>query len=113
MNFGWYLDPITKHYFDFQGVSDRKTFWMFVLFNVVIAIAIYIVAMLVHFVPLYGIYVLATLLPSLGLEVRRLHDVGKSGWWLLVSLVPILGAIYLIYLLAQPSKAPFGTVAAA
>ena len=53
----------------------------------------------------------AVLLPALGLGVRRLHDIGKSGWWLLVALVPILGAIYLIYLYCQPSTTPYGAAA--
>ncbi len=108
MDFNLYLDPITKHYFDFQGVAGRRAFWMFVLFNFVIAVVLNIVLGLIHLGPLAGLYSLAVLLPSLGLAVRRLHDIGKSGWWLLVGLVPILGAILaLIYLYyCQPTTTP-------
>jgi uncharacterized membrane protein YhaH (DUF805 family) len=106
-NFNYYLEPITKHYFDFNGVTGRQAFWMFVLFNLVISIALSIVLGLVHLSSLSGLYSLAVLLPSLGIGVRRLHDIGKSGWWLLIALVPILGALYLIYLYCQKSTAPY------
>jgi uncharacterized membrane protein YhaH (DUF805 family) len=63
-----------------------------------------------HLSGLAGLYSLAVLLPTLGLQFRRLHDIGKSAWWLLVALVPILGFIYLIYLYCQPSTTPYGSV---
>ena len=107
MDFNLYLDPITKHYFDFEGVAGRKAFWTFVLFNFLISLGLSIVLGLAHLQPLAGLYSLAVLLPSLGLAVRRLHDIGKSGLWILVALVPILGFFYLIYLYCQPSSAPY------
>jgi uncharacterized membrane protein YhaH (DUF805 family) len=113
MDFNYYLDPITKHYFDFNGATGRKPFWMFHLFNFLIALGLSIVLTVVHLGALYGLYTLALLLPSLGLGVRRLHDIGKSGWWLLVAFVPILGWIYLIYLCCQPSAAPYSAAVAA
>ena len=67
-----------------------------------------IVLTIVHLGGLSGLYSLAVLLPTLGLAVRRLHDIGKSGWWILVAFVPILGWIYLIYLYCQPSTTPYG-----
>ena len=111
MDFNLYLDPITKHYFDFEGVADRRTFWTFVLFNFLISLGLSIVLGIVHLGPLAGLYSLAVLLPSLGLAVRRLHDIGKSGLWILVAFVPILGFIYLIYLYCQPSSAPYAAAA--
>ena len=109
----WYINPITNHYFDFQGTSGRQEFWMFVLFNLLISLAIGIVGNIIHLPLIGGLYSLAVLLPALGIEVRRMHDVGKSGWWILVALIPILGWIYVIYLLAQPSATPYGSTAAA
>jgi uncharacterized membrane protein YhaH (DUF805 family) len=109
MDFNYYLDPITKHYFDFQGVTARRPFWMFILFNFGISIVLSVVLGIVHLGLLSGLYSLAILLPALGLQVRRMHDIGKSGWWLLVAFVPILGFIYLIYLYCQPSTAPYGS----
>ena len=76
MDFNWYLDPITNHYVDFEGVVGRKPFWMFALFNFLIALGLSIVLNIIHLSPLSGLYHLAVLLPSLGLGVRRLHDIG-------------------------------------
>ena len=92
----WFLDPITKHYVDFAGRVGRQEYWMFVLFSIIIQIALDIVrldmiSMLVS---------LGLLLPSLRLGARRLHDIGKSGWWLLLGFIPIVGWIILIVWLA-------------
>ena len=111
MDFNFYLDPITKHYFDFEGVTGRQAFWMFVLFNFVISLVLSVVLGLVHLQPVALLYSLAVLLPGLGLAVRRMHDIGKSGWWLLASLVPVLGWIYVIYLYCQPSTTSYGAMA--
>jgi uncharacterized membrane protein YhaH (DUF805 family) len=108
MNLSWFVDPITKQYFDFQGVTGRQAFWMYILYYVIGYVIVAIVANLIHLWQLSSLYSLGLLLPTLGIEVRRLHDVGKSGWWVLIGLVPILGWIYLIYLYAQPSAAPYG-----
>jgi uncharacterized membrane protein YhaH (DUF805 family) len=107
MDFSYYLDPIQNHYFDFQGVTGRKAYWMFVLINFLISVALGIVLTIVHLYPLGSLYSLAVLLPGLGIGVRRMHDTGKSGWWLLVGLIPIVGWIWVIYLLCQPSTAPY------
>lgn len=112
MDFNDYLDPIKNHYFDFEGVTGRRAFWMFVLFNFGISFVLQIVLGIIHLSPIAGLYTLAVLLPSLGIAVRRMHDIGKSGWWVLVSLVPVLGWIYVIYLYAQPSSTPYGGAAA-
>lgn len=112
MDFNDYLDPIKNHYADFEGVTGRRAFWMFALFNFLIYLGLTIVLSIIHLYPLAGLYSLALLLPNLSIGVRRLHDIGKSGWWLLVSLIPVLGAIYLIYLFCQPSSTPYAGAAA-
>jgi uncharacterized membrane protein YhaH (DUF805 family) len=78
---------------------------MFILFSTLISIALALVeaALGIGFVGV--IYSLAILLPSLGLAVRRLHDTGKSGWWILISLLPFIGLIILIVFLATDSHA--------
>jgi len=102
----WYLMALKK-YAQFNGRSRRKEYWMFILFNMAFAI----VAMLldnvlglanetVGYGPIYGIYSLAVFIPGLAVSVRRLHDVNKSGWMLLIALIPLIGAIWLIVLLA-------------
>ncbi len=100
----WYL-MVWKRYAQFSGRSRRKELWMFALFNTIICTVLYVGGMMMAmrgsslgtiFFALYGIYALAVLVPSLAVEVRRLHDIGKSGWWLLIAFVPIVGAILLL-----------------
>ncbi len=95
----WYL-KVWKQYADFKGRARRKEFWMFVLFNMIAvsAISIFDYILFGSFV-VYYIYVLAAFIPSLAVGVRRLHDTGKSGWWMLINLIPLVGLImYLLYM---------------
>jgi uncharacterized membrane protein YhaH (DUF805 family) len=100
----WYL-MVLKRYAQFSGRSRRKEYWMFTLINVIISLAIYAVsfATLSHstmtsgiLVVVFFIYSLLVLVPGLAVAVRRLHDIGKSGWMLLIGLIPIVGGIILL-----------------
>ncbi|WP_318212777.1 DUF805 domain-containing protein [Streptomyces sp. SJL17-1] len=91
----WYLEVIKK-YAVFSGRARRQEFWMFELFNIIIAIVLAVVGFALDFSLISTLYSLAVLLPSLGVTVRRLHDTGRSGWWILISLVPLVGIIVLI-----------------
>lgn len=84
---------------------------MFVLFNIIISILLSIVdgitgtfSAMAGLGLLGGLYSLAVLIPSLAVSVRRLHDTSRSGWWLLIALIPLVGAIVLIVFMAQDSK---------
>ena len=94
----WYL-KVLRQYADFNGRASRTEFWMFVLFNFIFAVAANI---LDYIFGSYGvisiIYGLAMLIPGLAVSVRRLHDVNKSGWMILVSLIPVVGFIWLLVL---------------
>lgn len=110
INMNWYL-KVLKQYTDFNGRARRKEYWMFVLFNMIFAIVAMVLDNVlgitmakIGYGPIYGIYVLATLIPSLAVAVRRLHDIGKSGWMILIALIPIVGGIWLIVLLATDGK---------
>jgi uncharacterized membrane protein YhaH (DUF805 family) len=95
---------------DFEGRAKRPEFWWFVLFCVVGALILEAVGSYVSWA-----FSLATLVPSLAVGARRLHDVNKSGWLQLLGLIPILGWIYLIYVCAQPGDTgdnQYGTVPA-
>lgn len=94
-----------KKFAQFTGRSRRKEFWWFVLFNfIVLIIAAGIDQVILGGRPiLYGLYALASLVPNLALTVRRLHDTSRSGWWILISLVPLIGLV-LIYFLASDSS---------
>lgn len=101
----WYL-TVLKKYAVFQGRARRKEYWMFCLVNVVV-----LLALAVFDVRNGGtgigmatvIYVVATFLPSLGVNVRRLHDTSRSGWWILLSFIPVIGPLVLLIFTVQDS----------
>jgi uncharacterized membrane protein YhaH (DUF805 family) len=106
----WYI-KVLKHYADFSGRARRTEYWMFALFNIIFAI---IAAVLdnvlgiaiqgLGYGPLFGFYALALFIPGLAVGVRRLHDIGKSGWMILISLIPIVGGIWLLVLMLTDSN---------
>ncbi|WP_431127408.1 DUF805 domain-containing protein [Flagellimonas flava] len=103
----WYL-KVLKQYADFKGRARRSEYWMFTLFNIIfsgIAVsldnAIGLAQMGVG--PIYGLYALAMLIPGLAVAVRRLHDVGKKGAMLFVVLIPVIGSLWLLFLLVKDS----------
>jgi uncharacterized membrane protein YhaH (DUF805 family) len=95
----WYTDVI-KQYAVFDGRASRPEYWWFFLINTVISVILDVVIPGTTGQVLGAIYALAVLLPSIGVGIRRLHDTNRTGWWLLVSLVPIVGWIWIIVLLA-------------
>jgi len=101
----WYLD-VLKKYAVFNGRARRKEYWMFFLFNIIIAIVLGVVEGMVGGPGVLGaLYGLAVLLPGIGVSIRRLHDTDRSGWWLLIGLVPLIGAIVLLVFFVQDSQA--------
>ncbi|MBO4435182.1 MAG: DUF805 domain-containing protein [Bacteroidales bacterium] len=100
----FFLGAYTKNYFNFQGKAGLAEYWYFVLFYFIVSVILGIIDSLVGAknIILY-VFMIGSLLPSLGLTVRRLHDVGKSGWFILVSLIPLIGWIWLIIVLAKKS----------
>jgi uncharacterized membrane protein YhaH (DUF805 family) len=98
---------VLKHkYAQFTGRARRSEFWYFSLFNFLIAAGLGMVDVFVGTMALNSIYALAVLIPGLAVAVRRLHDAGKSGFWLLIALVPLVGTIILLVFLVQDSQ-PF------
>ncbi|MBO7747620.1 DUF805 domain-containing protein [Paenibacillus sp. MWE-103] len=92
----WYL-KVLQNYVGFTGRARRKEYWMFVLFNILVSIALAVVdGLLGSGRLLSGLYSLAVLLPTLAVTVRRLHDTGRSGWWYFIILIPFVGAIVLL-----------------
>jgi uncharacterized membrane protein YhaH (DUF805 family) len=99
-----------RQYADFSGRARRKEYWMFQIFNILIVVAAamfvallssvtYSVAAVIVFATLTGLFCLAIFIPGLAVLVRRLHDTGKSGWWMFISLVPLVGSLWLLVLL--------------
>lgn len=105
----WYL-MVLKKYAQFSGRSRRKEYWMFSLFNCIICLPLYVLGLVFHedaigsiFIGLYCIYALAILVPGLAVSVRRLHDISKSGWWILIAFVPIVGGLILLVFMCLDS----------
>jgi uncharacterized membrane protein YhaH (DUF805 family) len=98
----WYLQALKK-YAVFSGRSRRMEYWYFVLFNILVSIVLGAIDGLLGTRGSYagagllsGIYGLAVLIPSLAVTVRRLHDTDRTGWWILIALVPLIGVIVLL-----------------
>lgn len=109
----WYTE-VLKKYAVFSGRARRKEYWVFTLVSTVISIILGIIDASLGAamglddkdgIGLLGaLYSLAVLLPSLAVTVRRLHDTGRSGWWILIGIVPCVGFIVLIIFLVQDSQ---------
>lgn len=99
-----YFD-VLKQYVNFSGRARRREYWMYTLIATVISIVISVLDSVIGTSPWLGaLYSLAIFLPSLGVTVRRLHDTDRSGWFVLLGLIPCVGFIILIVFLATDSK---------
>jgi uncharacterized membrane protein YhaH (DUF805 family) len=96
---------VLERYAQFEGRAGRAEYWWFVLADFLLMIVLAILASIADiFYVLYFVAAVALIVPSLAAAIRRLHDTSKSGWWILISLVPFVGWIILIVLLAaQPT----------
>ena len=115
----WYIG-VLKKYAVFTGRARRKEYWMFILFNCIVGFAIGLVGGILGVmsdtlsgitIAILCLYCLAILIPALAVTVRRLHDTGRSGWWLLISFVPLIGSLILLvfYVLdSQPGDNEYG-----
>ncbi|MDF1484370.1 DUF805 domain-containing protein [Ramlibacter sp. H39-3-26] len=107
----WFLVALKK-YATFSGRAQRAEYWYFVLFYLIIFVVLSIIDGLTGSFSadaglglLGGLLTLALFIPSLAVTVRRLHDTGRSGWWLLIAFVPLVGAIVLLVFTVQDSAA--------
>ena len=116
MTFGGAVRTVLANYADFSGRASRAEYWYWILAVLVVSVALALVdgaviAPMLGFEPfapeagrpLGLLFSLAVLVPSLAVAVRRLHDIGRSGWWLLIQLVPIVGVLLLLWWLTRPS----------
>jgi uncharacterized membrane protein YhaH (DUF805 family) len=100
-----YYITVLKKYAIFKGRSGREEFWYFVLFNFIASVVVSIISSIIgdHKHILGNLYSLAVFVPSLAVSMRRLHDIGISGWFTLLYLIPIIGWIWLIVLFVKKS----------
>ena len=105
----WYINCF-KQYANFSDRASRKEFWMFVLFNfmfIIVAVALDHILQTSHpevgLGVVFGLYIVLILTPGLAVSVRRFHDIGKSGWYILVILIPFIGWIWFLILMLKKS----------
>jgi uncharacterized membrane protein YhaH (DUF805 family) len=98
----WYIG-VLKKYATFSGRARRQEFWMFALINFVIMVILSALDMALGIGLLSGLYALGVLLPSLAVGARRLHDTGRTGWWQLIGLIPLIGLLVLIIFFVMDS----------
>jgi uncharacterized membrane protein YhaH (DUF805 family) len=110
MQMHWYLN-VLKKYAEFDGRARRKEYWLFFLINMFVAILLMMLDAGIGTLStdtgwgmLSGLYTLGVMLPSLAVAVRRLHDTGRSGWWLLLSLIPLVGLVVLVFMLLDGDR---------
>ena len=110
----WFTDPILKQYADFSGRATRREFWMF---NLSFFLLLLLTTFIMGFVSTMGsvlstvtlivfvIGFLGTIIPALAITVRRLHDIDRSGWWILLNFIPYVGGIIMLVFYCLPSQA--------
>ena len=97
MGFGQAIAACLSKYADFQGRAARPEYWWFALFNALVSIVASIVDKDVIGVPVVqAIVALALIVPTVAVAVRRLHDTNRSGWWLLIAVIPLIGGVALL-----------------
>ena len=97
----YFFSIYKNHYCDFKGRTRRKEYWMFTLWIIIVAIIAAIIDVALGFPeggPFVLILSLVSILPSLGLTVRRLHDINYSGWWYFINFIPLIGGLILLFL---------------
>ena len=100
----WYL-AVLKNYVGFSGRAGRTEYWMFFLFNFIVAIALIILAAITRsfiFYLLYFLYALAVLVPGIAVSWRRMQDTGRNGLYILLGLIPFVGPIILLVFMLLP-----------
>jgi uncharacterized membrane protein YhaH (DUF805 family) len=103
-----FTDAITdgfRKYVTFSGRSSRAAYWWWFLFALIVYVVAYIISAAIGSLIIYYLAALALLLPGLAVGIRRLHDTGKTGWWILIAIIPF-GFIVLIVFYLQDSQGP-------
>lgn len=96
---------VLENYANFSGRARRREYWLFALANVIVVIVLAILSAVSNlFFVLLVLYYVAVIVPTLAVAVRRLHDVGMSGWFILISLVPFVGGLILLWFTVQDSQ---------
>ena len=115
----YFLKVVRDNYSNFNGRAQRKEYWMFFLFYMIFVIVAIVAdnilgtaftigegdyAMSIGYGWIYVLFMLALFIPTIAVMVRRLHDVGKSGWWWLINFIPLIGVIWFLVLMCTDSN---------
>ncbi|MCB1388821.1 MAG: DUF805 domain-containing protein [Rhodobacteraceae bacterium] len=107
MGFSTAVSTCFSRYFTFSGRAPRAEYWYWVLFVLLVSVVLAVVDLALmgpgRGQPLSALFSLAVLFPGLAVSVRRLHDIGRSGWWVLIAIIPLVGAILLLVWFARES----------
>jgi uncharacterized membrane protein YhaH (DUF805 family) len=98
-----YFTDAFRKYADFSGRAHRKQYWMFVLIYSIIYIVLALIDGALNTLWLTSIFSLVIFIPSISIGARRLHDTGRTGWWQLIYLIPLIGIIVMLIFLSQDS----------
>lgn len=102
----YFVDYLKNNYLEFEGRVSRHQYWMFAIYSILIAVALQIVIFVLPFLAfLSHIYFFALLVPSVGLGIRRLHDINLFGLFFLIAIIPVLGFFAMLFLFSIPSDA--------
>jgi len=106
-----YYLKVLKNYAVFEGRARRKEYWLFLLFNILILIVLSILDQILGTFDsetkkgfISSVYSLAVIIPSIAVSIRRLHDTDKTGWWLLLNLIPLFGSLVLLIFFISDSQ---------
>uniref|UniRef100_UPI00404AD7E3 DUF805 domain-containing protein n=1 Tax=Flavobacterium sp. TaxID=239 RepID=UPI00404AD7E3 len=113
--FDWWKKVVKDNYANFEGRARRAEYWNYVLGNIIITFSLYFVTFIIAFVPILNIVSIVgiicivvlsigTIIPSLAVAVRRLHDTNKSGWYLLLNFVPIANIVLIVFLATEGTR---------
>lgn len=106
MSFQEAISSGLSRYIDFNTRSSRSEYWFWVLFVILLSIVAGVIDSIIFDAPiLRSLVTLGLLIPGIAVGVRRLHDIDRSGWWYLIALIPLIGALVLIYWFVQPGTA--------
>lgn len=97
MGFSEAIKSVFSQYATFTGRASRSEYWYFTLFNLIVYIGSIILSVVIPLIlMLYMVFSIAVIIPGIAVGVRRLHDIGKSGWWYLIVFIPLIGMVILL-----------------
>ncbi|BET98460.1 DUF805 domain-containing protein [Xenorhabdus taiwanensis] len=102
----WYLS-VLKNYAEFSGRARRKEYWVFCLFNIIVFFALIVLGLTINDIAGFAlliIYIFVTFIPSIAVTIRRFHDINLSGWWILLTFIPVASIVLFVFTLLEGTQ---------